>query len=598
LDAFQVIDAFSAAFFGLLGIWAAVVERHWFLRVSVVSLFLLAALLIPAYEVLVEFGVQIATIALALRLYRHGLRGPRKFSMATALLAMLVAAVASAIGARIPTWPGDVWIRLVGIGLFAALASLLCLWIACGARRWSYRLIGGAAGVVCLLAAYYVGWFVSYLGDARYGSPEWQRKFEAYFEISYFKTWLAWALPTILVGGALMTSLLVLARVSGWFSSSDQPATQSAVHVVLVRASLIFFAACITTPLLLILYILVNPPEPPAIDSPNPNGYEDLIAAGEMVPDDMLRVLRQRSSMTVAEQTAFMEKLQPAFARIAEGLQKKCRVARPYADRHSPEYENDVNAGFNAYAALIVRMLHSEQFGTNAEYRGACLELMRFSEEITRGGGIDIYNYFGPSIVAARLLDVAAELNASECRALVQELELFSQSREPHAAKVAVQKIVDQRSGWQPHLTYLRSEWSGRDNYPPPGGYWELRPEADFRLVLTAIAAQAFLLDNGHPPDSLTELTPNYLAKVPLDPFGSGPLRYRRRGGKFTVYSVGWDGDDDGGVEENLHNAGGGDTVISGPLRVRLHTQAVRAVQSFFDDYVAPQLQPAAAPAE
>jgi hypothetical protein len=585
LDAFQVTDAFSAAFFGLLGIWAAVVERHWFFRVSVVALILLSALLIPAYEVLVEFGVQIATIALALRLYRHGFRWQRKFSMATVLLAMVVAAVAAAIWARIPSWPGHVWIRLVGIGVFAALASLLCLWIACGAARWRYRLISGAIGVVCLLAAYYVGGSIQYLGDAQYGSPDWQRMFDDYFQLSYFKTWLVWAIPTILVGVALVTSLLVLARATGWFSSPCQSASRSAGRVRFARAALIFLTVCITTPLLLILYALTHPPEPPAISFPNPNGYEDLLAAGAMVPDDIMRGLRQQSSMTLAEQTAFMEQLQPAFARISEGLHKECCVARPYADRRSPEYENDVNASFNAQAALIMRMLHSEQFGTNAEYRGACLDLMRFSEEVTRGGGIDIASYFSSSMAGApRLLDIAAELNASECRALVQELELFSQSREPRAAKVAVQKIVDQRSGWQPHLTYLLSEWSGRESYPSPSSYWELRPETDLQLMLTAIAAQAFSLDHGHPPDSLAELTPNYLAEVPLDPLGSGPLSYRRDGDNFTIYSVGPNS--------------GGDLVVRGPLPIRLRTQGVRALQSLFDEYIAPHLTPSITPAE
>jgi hypothetical protein len=50
-------------------------------------------------------------------------------------------------------------------------------------------------------------------------------------------------------------------------------------------------------------------------------------------------------------------------------------------------------------------------------------------------------------------------------------------------------------------------------------------------------------------PHSLDELTPTFIKQVPNDPFdpAGGPLRYIRTGDSYVLYSVGWDGQDDGG---------------------------------------------------
>lgn len=46
-----------AAFYGCLGLWAAVSPRHWFLRTSVVLAMLALLLPIRAYEPLILFGL-------------------------------------------------------------------------------------------------------------------------------------------------------------------------------------------------------------------------------------------------------------------------------------------------------------------------------------------------------------------------------------------------------------------------------------------------------------------------------------------------------------------------------------------------------------
>lgn len=69
-------------------------------------------------------------------------------------------------------------------------------------------------------------------------------------------------------------------------------------------------------------------------------------------------------------------------------------------------------------------------------------------------------------------------------------------------------------------------------------------------MAATALAIRLFQVDNGRRPASLTELVPQYLTEVPLDPLSpdGGRIRYRPDADQAVLYSVGADGNDNGGV--------------------------------------------------
>ncbi len=67
------------------------------------------------------------------------------------------------------------------------------------------------------------------------------------------------------------------------------------------------------------------------------------------------------------------------------------------------------------------------------------------------------------------------------------------------------------------------------------------------RVALTAVALRLYSHEHGRYPKSLRELVPKYLPSVPLDPFTNKPIQYRRTEKGFVVWSIGWDGKDDGG---------------------------------------------------
>ena len=77
----------------------------------------------------------------------------------------------------------------------------------------------------------------------------------------------------------------------------------------------------------------------------------------------------------------------------------------------------------------------------------------------------------------------------------------------------------------------------------------EVKADTENALLLVTLALRAYKLDHGAYPPILAALAPHYLQAVPADPFAlSGPLRYKRTGTRYVLYSIGPDGKDDGGA--------------------------------------------------
>ena len=74
---------------------------------------------------------------------------------------------------------------------------------------------------------------------------------------------------------------------------------------------------------------------------------------------------------------------------------------------------------------------------------------------------------------------------------------------------------------------------------------------AELSTARTAIAVQRYGQANGHYPVTLDELIPDYLDAVPVDPFDGQALRYKTIDAGFVVYSVGEDGQDQGGAKRD-----------------------------------------------
>ncbi|HEV3204527.1 MAG TPA: hypothetical protein VGY77_09095 [Gemmataceae bacterium] len=73
------------------------------------------------------------------------------------------------------------------------------------------------------------------------------------------------------------------------------------------------------------------------------------------------------------------------------------------------------------------------------------------------------------------------------------------------------------------------------------------RSAAQLRCAIVMLAAERYRLANQRWPDSLDQLVPDCLLKIYLDPYDKNPLRLKRLEDGIVIYSVGPDGQDNGG---------------------------------------------------
>jgi hypothetical protein len=73
------------------------------------------------------------------------------------------------------------------------------------------------------------------------------------------------------------------------------------------------------------------------------------------------------------------------------------------------------------------------------------------------------------------------------------------------------------------------------------------RRQAELRCAVAVLAAERYRWAHGRWPETLSDLVPEYIAAVPLDPFDGKPLRMGVLSDGLVIYSVGPDEQDNGG---------------------------------------------------
>jgi hypothetical protein len=75
--------------------------------------------------------------------------------------------------------------------------------------------------------------------------------------------------------------------------------------------------------------------------------------------------------------------------------------------------------------------------------------------------------------------------------------------------------------------------------------------DARRRVARVAVAAARYQGEQRGLPEGLEELTPDFIAAIPVDPFDGKPLKFKRTKRGLTIYSIGPDMTDDGGTPFN-----------------------------------------------
>lgn len=178
------------------------------------------------------------------------------------------------------------------------------------------------------------------------------------------------------------------------------------------------------------------------------------------------------------------------------------------------------------------------------------VDAIRFGNDISRGGFI-INRLVGLACEAmgeSPLAKLASKLKPDEARPVIADLEKIDATRVTWAEVKRNEERFSRyqlSKGFNP-ITWVMTRLQGWRSIQR-AKMRHNRVIARERLLTVELALRCYESDQGHAPTTLEQLVPNYISRVPLDPFSDRPVIYRPQGTHWLVYSVGEDRVDDGG---------------------------------------------------
>ncbi|MCF7708823.1 MAG: hypothetical protein K9N52_07995 [Verrucomicrobia bacterium] len=116
--------------------------------------------------------------------------------------------------------------------------------------------------------------------------------------------------------------------------------------------------------------------------------------------------------------------------------------------------------------------------------------------------------------------------NPNEIVSISEELETYKQNRSPY--NILANQFINPIDN-----IYIRIA----------------QGQSYINITKAACVLEIYKIENGQYPEELNSLVPKYIDQLPIDIIGGQPLKYKLIGDdRYNLYSVGWNGVDDGGV--------------------------------------------------
>jgi hypothetical protein len=252
-----------------------------------------------------------------------------------------------------------------------------------------------------------------------------------------------------------------------------------------------------------------------------PNGYDDLLAAGQMLPFVEPDVPEMELRLLIEENAG-------AFLLARAGLSKECQVPLQFSQEwihdHLPNLAN-LKKLAQAFAAEGTIAEADQRWGDAA---GSYLDAVRLGNEIRRGGLlIDLLVGIAcEAIGLSRIEKIVTELGPEQCRELVQALEKMDREKESFSAISKRERVwADRASGFKGLLAgriLSLKQMLFRTSGDTAAALTETklnRMAQQNRLLAVRLAARAYELEQATPPENVDQLIPDYLSAIPVDPF-------------------------------------------------------------------------------
>ena len=267
-----------------------------------------------------------------------------------------------------------------------------------------------------------------------------------------------------------------------------------------------------------------NPgPLPPLRALPSPNGYDDLVKAGQMVSSNSWNFEQMNGEQlreTVSANAA-------ALALARTGLSNECRVPLQYSMTYATNHVHDLIALRMLAQAFAVEGRLAEMEGRTNDAVQSDLERVQLGIEAGRGGTMldGMISVAIESFGIKPLQNISSRLDARTCRETVTTLETLG------VQKPSWSNLVQQDNAWSrrtfPGIKHRLGKlimFSTVRQVRQKAGEKFAEQERETSQLIIDLAARAYELEKGHRPASPAELVPDYLKTIPQDPITGNNL--------------------------------------------------------------------------
>jgi hypothetical protein len=309
--------------------------------------------------------------------------------------------------------------------------------------------------------------------------------------------------------------------------------------------------------------MLLKPLHEPDNTLPVPNGYDQLVAIGMKFEKSSIQKELWADPVDKAKLFAAVPRYAAEFDALHQALNVPFRIPVNY------NIVTDINTEGMMALRRFEKVLNAKgaaalHAGNTAESLACCSDILRLAE-LLHQGGLLIHTMMSAAIEERSLRGIyrsLPQMNAQQCKTAIRELTEYDRRREPWSDVMHREKVwIRKTSGWLGALGYEITILSNDDG---PWGVMayargpQPRVQTLCHLLIAELAIRAYQLDHGKPPLSPADLVPEYLANFPDDPYSpdSHPLRSAFANGQLKIWSLGEDGDDDGGKPLPRNNDG------------------------------------------
>lgn len=272
----------------------------------------------------------------------------------------------------------------------------------------------------------------------------------------------------------------------------------------------------------LVVYAIRIPPMPAREPIPNPNGYQDFLAAGAMLVD----VPVQRGKETPESIGAYVASNQPALERLRIGLARPS-VVPPYHPTNAQAHLDEI-ATTKSLARLLAgeadiarRSQDWDRLVTNST------QGVDFGLRLARGGVMidQMIANAAENMARVPLEKAIDEIPAVPARKAALALARLDATREPfRSVKLNEEDFVRRHSPWTTRIAWhlflrrMTQKTFDRTEEKVNGAIFATR-----NLTLN-LAARAYAVEHGQAPPNPETLVPEYLPAVPKNPLTDKPL--------------------------------------------------------------------------